>query len=124
MLKCSDHPVWVYEFISVRSEYVKNDGSGSGCGIYPEHEFLQFACSWNLPYPKLLCTMVKMADQPMLSRTKDVLNDFFISHQDLSEYVGLSNIERGFHGEPALKKCYIVECTLLTIHILDVRGME
>ena len=42
----------------------------------------------------------------MMSRPTDVLNDSFVSHQDLSEYVGLANIKRGFHGEPALKKGY------------------
>ena len=39
----------------------------------------------------------------MMSRPKDILNDFFVCYQDLLEYVGLSNIERRFHGEPALK---------------------
>ena len=41
-----------------------------------------------------------------MSRPTDVLNDYFVSHQDLSEYVGLANIEQGFPGEPALKKGY------------------
>ena len=43
-------------------------------------------------------------DWPMMSRPKDFLNDSFVCYQDLSEYAGLENIERGFHGEPALKK--------------------
>ena len=42
----------------------------------------------------------------MMSRPTDVSNDSFVCYQDLSEYVGLENIERGFHGEPALKKHY------------------
>ena len=41
-----------------------------------------------------------------MSRPTDVFNDSFVSHKDLSEYVGLANIEQGFHGEPALKKGY------------------
>ena len=48
----------------------------------------------------------KIDDWPMVSPPKDVLNDSFVCYQDLSEYVGLENIERGFHGEPALKKHY------------------
>ena len=48
----------------------------------------------------------KTEDWPMMSRQTDVLNDSFVSDQDLSEYVGLANIERGFPGEPALKKGY------------------
>ena len=48
----------------------------------------------------------KTEDWPMMSRPTNVLNDSFVSHQDLSEYVGLANIKRGFHGEPALKKGY------------------
>ena len=48
----------------------------------------------------------KAGDWPMMSRPKDVLNDFFVYYQDHSEYIGLSNIEQGFHGEPALKKHY------------------
>ena len=48
----------------------------------------------------------KTDDWPMMSRPRDVLNDSFVSHQDLSDYGGLANIERGFHGEPALKKGY------------------
>ena len=28
-------------------------------------------------------------DWPRMSRTKDVLNDFFVCYQDFSEYVGL-----------------------------------
>ena len=48
----------------------------------------------------------------MMSRPSDVLNDSFVCYQDLSEYVGLENIERGFHGEPALKKHYLtLSCT-------------
>ena len=35
----------------------------------------------------------------MMSRTTDVLIDSFVCYQDLSEYVGLENIKRGFHGE-------------------------
>ena len=42
----------------------------------------------------------------MMSRPTDVLNDSFVCYQDLSEYVGLENIWRGFHCEPALKKHY------------------
>ena len=42
----------------------------------------------------------------MMSRPKDVSNDFFVCYQDLVEYVGLSNIDQGFHGEPALTKYY------------------
>ena len=42
----------------------------------------------------------------MMSRPKDVLNGSFVCYQDLSEYVGLENIEQGFHDEPALKKHY------------------
>ena len=42
----------------------------------------------------------------MMSRPTDVLNDSYVSHQDLSEYVGLANSERGFPGELALKKGY------------------
>ena len=42
----------------------------------------------------------------MMSRPTDVLNDSFACYQDLSEYVGPGNIERGFHGEPAFKKHY------------------
>ena len=40
---------------------------------------------------------------------QDILNDSFICWQDVSEYVGFRNIERGFHGEPALKKCDITK---------------
>ena len=40
----------------------------------------------------------------MMSRPNNDFNDSFVCYQDLSEYVGLSNIEWGFHGEPALKK--------------------
>ena len=40
----------------------------------------------------------------MMSRPTDVLNEPFVCYQDLSEYVGRENIERGFQGEPALKK--------------------
>ena len=43
----------------------------------------------------------------MISRPTDFLNDSFVCYQDLSEYVGLENIEQGFHGEPALKKHYL-----------------
>jgi hypothetical protein len=46
----------------------------------------------------------KTDDWPMMSRPTDVFNDYFVCYQDLSEYVGLANIERGFHGEPALNK--------------------
>ena len=42
----------------------------------------------------------------MMSRTTDVLNDAFVCYQNLSEYVGLENIKRGFHGESALKMRY------------------
>ena len=42
----------------------------------------------------------------MMSRSTYVLNDYFVCYQDHSEYVGLENIERGFHAEPALKKHY------------------
>ena len=44
----------------------------------------------------------------MMSCPTDVLNDSFVclTDQDLSEYVGLENIEQGFHGEPALKNHY------------------
>ena len=45
----------------------------------------------------------------MMSRPTDVLNDSFVCYQDLSEYVGLENIKRGFHGEPALKKHYKIK---------------
>ena len=45
----------------------------------------------------------KNDDGPMMSRQTDVLNDCFVCYQDLSEYVGLENIEQGFHGEPSLK---------------------
>ena len=49
----------------------------------------------------------KTDDLPaMMSRPKNVSNDSFVSHQDLSEYVSLANIEQGFHGEVALKKGY------------------
>ena len=51
-------------------------------------------------------TVVKNYDWPMMSRPTDFLNDFFVCYQDLSVYVGLANIEQGFHGEPALKKHY------------------
>ena len=40
----------------------------------------------------------------MLSRPKDVLNIFFGIYPELSEYVDVLNIGRGFHGEPALNK--------------------
>ena len=36
----------------------------------------------------------------MMSRPEDVSNDSFVGYQDLSEYVGLSNIKQGFYGEP------------------------
>ena len=42
----------------------------------------------------------------MMSRPTDVWNEFIVCYQDLSEYVGLVNIEQGFHGEPALEKHY------------------
>ena len=32
------------------------------------------------------------------SKQKNVLNDSYVCSQDLSEYVGLSNIKWGFHG--------------------------
>ena len=48
----------------------------------------------------------KTDDLPMMSHPNDVLNDSFVSYQDLSEYVGLSNIERGFHDEPTFKNHY------------------
>ena len=48
----------------------------------------------------------KTDDLPMMSHPNDVLNDSFVSYQDLSEYVGLSNIKRGFPGEAVLKKHY------------------
>ena len=48
----------------------------------------------------------KTDDWPMMSRPTDILNDSFVCYQDLSKYVGLENIEQGFHGEPALKKHY------------------
>ena len=41
----------------------------------------------------------------MMSRPTYVLNDLFVSYQDLSEYYGLLNIEQGFYGEPSLNKC-------------------
>ena len=37
---------------------------------------------------------------------QDILNDSFDGYRDLPESIGLSNIEGGFHGEPALKKHY------------------
>ena len=46
----------------------------------------------------------KTNDWPMMSRPTDVLNEPFVCYQDLSEYVGRENIERGFPGEPALKR--------------------
>ena len=57
----------------------------------------------------------------MMSCPTDVLNDSFVSHPDLSEYVGLANIERGLHGEPALKKGTAgLSCVLqnLLLHVL------
>ena len=42
----------------------------------------------------------------MMSSPTDFLNDSFVCCPDLSEYVGLEDIEQGFHGEPALKKYY------------------
>ena len=42
----------------------------------------------------------------MMARPTDVLNDSLVCYQDLSEYVGLENLERGFHGEQELKKHY------------------
>ena len=51
-----------------------------------------------------ICHRGKTDDWPMMSRPTDVFNDYFVCYQDLSEYVGLANIERGFHGEPALNK--------------------
>ena len=50
------------------------------------------------------CQRGKTDDWPMMSRPTYVLNDSFVSHPDLSEYVGLANIEQGFNGEPTLKK--------------------
>ena len=41
---------------------------------------------------------------PMTSCPKYVSNDPFACYQELSQYVGLSNTKRGFHGEPAIKK--------------------
>ena len=45
----------------------------------------------------------KTDDWLLMSRPTDILNDFFVCYQDLSEYVGFENIEQGFCGEPALK---------------------
>ena len=45
----------------------------------------------------------KTNDWPMLSRPTDVLNDYFVCYQDLSEYAGFWNIEQEIHSEPALK---------------------
>ena len=50
------------------------------------------------------CHHGKTDDLPMMSRPTDVLNEPFVCYQDLSEYVGRENIERGFPGEPALKR--------------------
>ena len=41
----------------------------------------------------------------MMSPPTGVFNDFFIYFQDLSEYVGVSNIGQGFYGVPVLNKC-------------------
>ena len=44
--------------------------------------------------------------KPIMSRTKNVLNGFFVCYQEHSEYLGVLNMWRGFHGEPAHKKHY------------------
>ena len=41
-----------------------------------------------------------------MSRPKGVSNESSVCSQNLSEYVGLSNKELGFQGEPELKKHY------------------
>ena len=46
----------------------------------------------------------KTDDWPLMSRPADVSNEYIVCYQDLPEYVGLENIEQGFHGQPALKK--------------------
>ena len=46
----------------------------------------------------------KTDDLPMMSHPNDVSNDSFVCYKDLSEYVGLSNIEQRLHGELALTK--------------------
>ena len=52
------------------------------------------------------CHRGKTDDWPMMSRQTYVFNCSFVSHQDLSEYVGPANIKQGVHGEPALKNGY------------------
>ena len=42
---------------------------------------------------------------PIMVLPKDVLHDFFVFVQDFSEYICRLNIQQGFHGELALKKC-------------------
>ena len=44
-------------------------------------------------------------DGPMMSHPKDVLKHFFVCYKNILEYIGLLNIEQGFHGEPGLNKC-------------------
>ena len=44
--------------------------------------------------------------QPQWWALQNVLNDSYVCFQDLSEHVGLQNIEWGLHGEPALKEGY------------------
>ena len=44
----------------------------------------------------------KINDWLMISRLKYVLNKFLLCYQDLTEDVGILNIEQLFHGEPAL----------------------
>ena len=48
----------------------------------------------------------KIDDWHMMSRPTYVSNDSFVCYRDLSEYVGLEDIEREFHDEPAQKKHY------------------
>ena len=45
----------------------------------------------------------KTDDWPIMSHPQYVLNGSFVCYQDISVYVGLSNIERWFHDEPAFK---------------------
>ena len=57
-----------------------------------------------------LCILIqhrgKTDDWLKMSRPNDVSNDSFVCYKDLLEYVGLLNIEQGFHGQPELKKHY------------------
>ena len=63
--------------------------------------------SQNIPRVGLMLQHLGETDDgPMMSRPTDVLDNSFVCYQDLSEYVGLENIEQGFHCEPAVKKHY------------------